>query len=323
MKHARQRGVALLVAIVIFAIATTVAAAVTYSKTMTARRAYATFSMEQALQAGMAAEALASIALEDGASKSTTDLTQDWAQALDPLEIPDSGIWIQSKVEDMQGRFNLNSVIEEDTATHTFRTNQHQWEVFSNLLRDLDIDVRYADLLVDWIDPDNQPTSAGGEDTLYLSQNPPYRPPNTFITHTSELLALPGFGAENYRKIAPYVTALPQSAKFNPCTANKLMLDEALNDPANQSQYRNMTDEELTTQREKGCWPSKNVYTGVITSNSQLKQKVDDAVLETSEWFRLRTNIRIGTAEYVLYSLLYREPGSNKIRTMQRSFGSE
>ncbi len=48
-----------------FAIATTVAAAITYNKAMAARRAAATFTLEQALQAGMAAEALAGIALED------------------------------------------------------------------------------------------------------------------------------------------------------------------------------------------------------------------------------------------------------------------
>ena len=65
VRHARQRGVALLVAIVIFAIATTVAAAITYNKAMAARRAAATFTLEQALQAGMAAEALAGIALEE------------------------------------------------------------------------------------------------------------------------------------------------------------------------------------------------------------------------------------------------------------------
>jgi type II secretory pathway component PulK len=56
VKHLRQRGIALLVAIVMFAIATTVAAAITYNKAMAARRAAATFTLEQALQAGMAAE---------------------------------------------------------------------------------------------------------------------------------------------------------------------------------------------------------------------------------------------------------------------------
>jgi general secretion pathway protein K len=318
VSRARQRGIALLVAIIIFAIATTVAAAVTYNKTMAARRAAASFTMEQALQAGMAAEALASVALEDAVKSPTTNLSQDWAQALDPLEIPDTGIWLQSTVEDMQGRFNLNNIIVEDPATHQFTVNQHQYEIFTNLLRDLDIDTRYADLLVDWIDPDNQPSGNGGEDTFYLSQDPPYRPPNTFITHTSELLALPGFGAENYRKIAPFVAALPRRALFNVCTASMMMLDEAKDDRT--IDFRNTDEETIKNNRAKGCWPQKSLFLSQITDPSKT-QAVDAAVQETSDWFRLRTNIRIGTTEFVLYSLLLRE--SDGVRPMQRSFGSE
>ncbi len=77
----------------------------------------------------------------------------------------------------------------------------------------------------------------------------------------------------------------------------------------------------MTQSRQNGCWPTKSVYTGVI-SNPQNKAEVEKRVEEKSSWFRLRTNIRIGTAEFVLYSVLFREAG-NKIRTVQRSFGSE
>jgi general secretion pathway protein K len=315
---ARQRGVALLVAIVIFAFATMVAAAVTYSKAMTARRAAATFTLEQALQAGMAAEALASIALEKDGGATRTETTQDWAQTQQPVELEETGVWIAAQLEDMSGRFNLNSVVQWDKATKVFVEDPHQVAVFRTILADLDIDQRYAELLVDWIDTDIAPLSAGGEDTLYLAQVPPYRPPNTFIWHPSELLALPGFGRENYQKIAPYVTALPYDVPLNACTAIGLVLDATLNDPNNQVQYRN---EDLPTLREKGCYPVKNVYTGVI-ANPQLKGEVDGHVDEKSSWFRLRTNIRIGTAEFVLYSLLFVE-GTNKVRTVQRSFGSE
>jgi general secretion pathway protein K len=317
MRRARQRGVALLVAIVIFAIATMVAAAVTYNKAMAARRAAATFTMEQALQAGMAAEALASIALENDGSKTKTETTQDWAQEQPPFEIEGTGVWIQGKLEDLSGRFNLNSLVSWNPQANTFELDKHQYDIFTTLLRDLDIDARYADMLVDWIDPDIAPASAGGEDTLYLAQTPPYRPPNTFITHTSELLALPGFGRDNYLKIAPYVTALPNDAHVNPCTASGLVLDVTLNDPNNQSQYRNV---DLAQMREKGCWPLKADYTAPLTGKDKLD--VEAHVQETSEWFRLRTNIRIGTADFVLYSVLYREP-SKKVRVVQRSFGSE
>jgi len=318
MSRARQRGVALLVAIVIFAVATLLAAAITYSKAMTARRAAGTFTMEQALQAGMAAEALASIALEKDGAESQTATSQDWAQVQPPVELEETGVWIAAQVEDMSGRFNLNSVVKWDERTKTFIGDEHQTEIFRKLLVALDIDQRYADLLVDWIDPDIAPSgSSGGEDTLYLSQVPPYRPPNTFITHSSELLALPGFGRENYRKIAPYVTALPFDNPLNVCTASGLVLDVSRNDPANESEFRGM---DLPQQREKGCFPVKTVYTGVLTD--PLKSEVARRVEEKSSWFRLRTNVRIGTAEFVLYSLLFRE-GTNKVRTVQRSFGSE
>jgi general secretion pathway protein K len=312
----RQRGVALLVAIVIFAIATTVAAAVTYNKAMSARRAAATFTLEAALQAGMAAESLASIALEDAGSKQQITTIQDWAQDQPPMEIPDTGVWIQARVEDLSGRFNLNSLIKWEN--NEFVEDQHQLEVFRTLLGSLDIDAKYADLLRDWIDPDIAPAaSGGGEDTLYLSQAPAYRPPNTFIVHTSELLALPGFGRENYEKLAPYVTALPNDEKVNVCTASGLVLDAVLNQKT--TQYAGM---DLVSMREKGCFPEKKDYTVVIPDPAQ-KSEVDANVEEVSSWFRLRTQVRIGTADFVLYSVLYLEPNGKKTRTVQRSFGSE
>jgi general secretion pathway protein K len=317
MSRFRQRGVALLVAIVIFAVATTVAAAITYNKAMTARRAAATFTLEQALQAGMAAEALAALVLENDATKPRTDTKQDWAQDQPPFEIPDTGVWVQGKIEDLTGRFNLNSVLKWNPQTNAFEGDPEQVAVFENLLRDLNIDVRYADLLVDWLDTNIAPENQGGEDSLYLTQVPPYRPPNFFIWHPSELLALPKFGRDNYLKIAPFVTALPYDEPLNVCTARAFVLDATLNN--NQSQY---TDDFLKQQRDQnGCFPLKAVYTAPLTGAQ--KGVVDAKVDEKSSWFQLRTNIRVGTAEFVLYSLLYREPGSNKTRTVQRSFGSE
>ncbi|MEJ0084054.1 MAG: type II secretion system minor pseudopilin GspK [Pseudomonadota bacterium] len=318
MKHVRQRGVALLVAITIFAIATTLAAAITYNKAMAARRAAASFTLEQALQAGMAAEALADIALESSGNAARTTPDQEWAQPFPPTEIEGTGVWIAATVEDLSARFNLNSVVMWDAATASFVANPDQVAVFQHLLRTLNIDLRYADFLVDWIDTDIAPYGQGGEDSLYLSQTPPYRPPNTFITHTSELLAFPGFGPENYAKIAPYVAALPNDAKVNVCTGLGLVLDAARNDGSTE-----FADADLSSkgQRSAGCFPTKTVFS-VAIGDPNLKTKAEDRVEETSQWFRLRTNIRIGTAEFVLYSVLFRESGS-KVRTVQRSFGSE
>ena len=309
-------------AITIFAIATTLAAAITYNKAMAARRAAATFTLEQALQAGMAAEALADIALESSGSSAKTTPDQEWAQPFPPTELEGTGIWIAATVEDLSARFNLNSVVKWDAATSSFVADPDQVEVFQHLLRALGIDLRYADFLVDWIDTDVAPYGQGGEDTLYLSQTPPYRPPNTFITHPSELLALPGFGAQNYAKLAPYVTALPNDAKFNVCTGIGLVIDANRNDPQNQTEFADVDfSKQSSGTGTQSCHVSKAVFSGVI-ADPQLKAKADARVDETSQWFRLRTNIRIGTAEFVLYSVLFRE-ADHKVRTVQRSFGSE
>jgi general secretion pathway protein K len=319
VRHSRQRGIALLVAIVMFAIATTLAAAITYNKAMAARRAAATFALEQALQAGMAAEALAALALENNATSARTRLHDTWDEPLGPVEIEGTGVWIQAQLEDLSARFNLNSLVEwKGPPLNSFEIDAHQVDVFSNLLARLDIDQRFATLLVDWIDTNIAPQSmGGGEDTLYLTQVPPYRPPNTLITHTSELLALPGFGAEAYAKLAPYVSALPNDEKVNVCTAPEFVLDSV--ESMNQQSYPGSL---LDQQRQKACFPLMQVFLDGI-GNPATKALVQPRVAELSSWFRLRTNIRIGTAEFVLYSVLFREPGTNQVRTVQRSFGSE
>jgi general secretion pathway protein K len=319
VKHARQRGIALLVAIVMFAIATTVAAAITYNKAMSARRAAATFTLEQALQAGMAAEALAALLLEEDASNTKTSLDKPWAESLGPVEVEGTGVWIQGQIEDLSGRFNLNSLVEwKGPPLNTFEADPLQLEVFRDLLGRLDIDQRYADLLVDWIDPNLTPQpNGGGEDTLYLSQVPPYRPPNTFIWHASELLALPGFGAEQYARIAPYVTALPADEKVNVCTASGMILDTI--ESMHQQSYTNSAI--LKQQRQKACFPAQQAFLDAITDPT-VRTRVQGRIVEKSQWFRLRTNIRIGTAQFVLYSVLFRET-NNRVRAVQRSFGSE
>jgi general secretion pathway protein K len=315
----RQRGIALLVAIIMFALATTVAAAITYNKAMASRRAAATFTMEQALQAGMAAEALAGIALESNGTATKTAIHQEWHQIVGPLEIEGTGVWIQAQLEDLSGRFNLNSLVMWSTQDNAFVEDPHQVQVFKHLLGFLGMEDKWAGLMTDWIDPDIAPNLvSGGEDTLYLTQNPPYRPPNTFITHPSELLALPGFGPENYAKLAPYVTALQYDAKVNICTASGYVLDAVRNDPQNLTEFQTQPLDEL---RAKECFPTRAAYSDPI-SNPQLKQLVEAHIDERSSWFRLRTQIRVGTAEFVLYSVIYREQ-TNKVRTLQRSFGSE
>ena len=92
-----------------------------------------------------------------------------------------------------------------------------------------------------------------------------------------------------------------------------------MNDPQNEQEFATPGHAEPA---QEGLLPRpRRSITGRI-GDPNLKALADARIEEKSSWFRLRTNIRIGTAEFVLYSVLFREQ-NNRVRTVQRSFGSE
>ena len=125
---------------------------------------------------------------------------------------------------------------------------------FRRLLVAVGLEPKWAGLVRDWIDADNAVTEPdGAEDSIYTSQNPPYRASNWPMTSPSELMNLPGFGADRYRKIAPYVTALPTAtSKINICTAQPFVLESFADNLA--GEWSGNPDQ-MTKARKIGCFP--------------------------------------------------------------------
>src|SRR5262249_1705842 len=108
-----QRGVALVTAIMIVAIATAVAAKIAFAHQVWFRQ------MENVSDRGAtdllrrAALHWASVALlEDAAQNSTDHLGEPWAQGLPVL--PVEGGAMKVSIEDAQGRFNLNNLVQNN-----------------------------------------------------------------------------------------------------------------------------------------------------------------------------------------------------------------
>ena len=82
----RQRGVAMLTAIILVAIATIVATAILWQSELSARRAAAVFTVAQSLALAEGAEALAGYALKTSRQNSPllTAPNQDWAKPYGP-----------------------------------------------------------------------------------------------------------------------------------------------------------------------------------------------------------------------------------------------
>ena len=313
----RSRGVALIIALVVVALATIIAARIGAQGALNERRGMTLLAQEQAFQVALGAEAWASEVLRDAASASQFDsLDQPWATPLPPFPI--DGGSIEGGIEDMQGRFNLNSLVKLDGTK-----DQASFDQFTRILAALELEPKWASLLLDWIDPDQVVDGIdGAEDGVYLGQNPPYRAANHMITSTSELLALPGFGADRYRRLAPFVTALPIATPLNVCTASGLVLDSLApgltafgGDP-----------QQLANNRQKGCFPRRSdveaALSPLMTQPGQLQAFVNGRLTQRTNWFRVRTVVSIGTTELTLYSLLERNPGGMS-RVVLRTLGTE
>lgn len=310
-----RRGVALILALVIVALATVIAARIGADGALDQRRAATLLAQEQALQVGFGAEAWIIETLRSDAEHSQqVTLAQAWAMPLPPL--PVDGGDVTGSVEDLEGRFNLNNLV---TAQGTKNVFAFAW--FQRLLQNLQLEPKWASLMLDWIDPDNNPDGAdGAEDSVYLGLTPPYRPPNRPIVTTSELLSLPGFGADRYRRLQPYVAALPIGTPLNVCTASGVVLTSLSPGLQSLSQDPKL----LANYRLKGCFPALTDVTQALQPLLTAPEKPFAAALlaETSTWFRVTTRVRIGTAEVTLYSLLQRN-AAGQSRVVLRSLGTE
>jgi general secretion pathway protein K len=314
MNLVRQRGVALITAIILVAIAAVLATAIGYASAMSARRAGTQFGADQSFLAAQGAEAMAAYVLRVSSQNNPQfSLDQPWAQAYGPFELTDGVLLEFAQIEDEQGKFNINNLAPSGP------TNKNAIILFQQLLTLVGLETKWAGIIADWIDTDNEPNQPdGAEDSTYTSQNPPYRAANLPITSISELLALPGFGRARYDRIAPYITALPPGTDINICTASGVLLDaiaqkvEWSSDPAALDNERRMSN---------GCFPQLNTF---LTSglSDQAKQIASIFLAGSTQYFRLRSFITIGTARFTLYSLLYRD-ASGQVRPILRTFGTE
>jgi general secretion pathway protein K len=136
------------------------------------------------------------------------------------------------------------------------------------------------------------------------------------ITRASELMVLPEFGAERFRRLQPYITALPVGTKLNVCTAPGIVLDSL---SETQRQF-SLNPEDLVKRRTEACFPTLEDLRGTLGQPDY--DQIKDTLSESSTYFRATVWVTIGTTQFTLYSLLARG-GAGTVRPVLRSFGAE
>lgn len=175
----QQAGAALLVAILVAALATTVSAAVYSHFIIDLRRTENLLQVDQATRYAMAAETYTHMVLRQDAQDDNVDgPKRPWLAAITvPVE---EGV-LNGRIHDLSGCFNVNDLNDPERLAQ-----------FERLLDNLEVDRSLAQRVADWVDTDSDPRAPfGAEDGFYLGVGPlPYRTGNQAMETIEELRLL-------------------------------------------------------------------------------------------------------------------------------------
>lgn len=301
----KQSGVALLTVLMVVVLATIAAVAMTSRQQIDIRRTENILRNDQVYLYLLGAEDWARQLLAKDAEDSSSDtLDEDWATVLPPMPI--EGGQISGAIEDLQGRFNINSLL------HDGQLDNENYQRFKRLLTVLEMPVELADSVVDWLDSDQEPRPQGAEDVTYLGFEPPYRAANGEMASTSELLYLPGMTYELFEKITPYVCAVPGNTAININTAQAAVLASIGEGVSLQSA--------LQLVEERGAQGYASVDEFLKHKLFADKKPRKEGLSVNSQHFLVSAQVELGESQSRLSSIIKRITGKNLI-VLQRIQG--
>jgi general secretion pathway protein K len=302
-----QRGIALLVALLVVALAAVLIAGLVDRGELGFARTRNQLLEAQAQAYARGLEIYAARVLQEdwaasGGSGADSNASA-WALPLPPTPVP--GGLITATMRDRNGCFNLNNLVDASGQPDP------PWpDKFRRLLGALRLDPDLADAVVAWMNP-----QSGADDPYYLSQTLPYRQARRGFIHVSELRLVKGVSGDVYAALAPHVCALPRGTRINVNTATVPVL---------------MTLDGVATEDvARRIWQQGSAnYTGLaeLASIVPAIQAENRYYGVHSTYFLARGDITLDGLPFTFYSLIERRLGSGSdggIRVIARGRGGE
>ncbi len=286
----RQKGVALITVLLVFALVAVLAAAMLRRGQLNLRSVGNLVDTRQGYYYALAGEAFARQMLARQALQQTGQdkLTQAWAKTAQqqPFAIDQGTLTVA--ISDLQGRFNLNTLVDDNGLAVTDASAQ-----FQRLLSALGLDSRYVSEWQDWIDKDQRRQANGAEDADYTD----YLTANAREADISALRLLHSMKPEDYALLAPHVTVLPVSTSINVNTADASVLrslspiiTDAVAAQVIARQQAEGYDDAATFTQAAGLSAAAQTVPTVEVASSYFEVLV--TVVYDERWQRLRTVLR-------------------------------
>lgn len=305
----QQRGMALITVLLVVAVVTVVSAGIITRQQLSIRSSANQLHVRQAWHYALGGETLAKAILQrdlrEGDPRAPVDHPGEaWAKPRAPFALEEGGA-LRVQISDLSGRFNLNSMLRQG------QPNAAAVAQFRRLLLGLQIEVPYAERLLDWLDADDQASGGyGAEDNQYLLAQPAYRAGNRELTDVSELRLLLEMSEADYQRLQPYVSTLPANTPLNVNTASARVLASLA--------------EGISLSRAQGLVAARGGegYRDVPSFLAQLNglQVQSQALAVGSEYFQVLSEVSVGERRQVLRSTLQRASDA-RVYVLARDLG--
>lgn len=320
----RQRGVALLIVLMIVALVTVLATEMGRRLQLQIQRTVNIKDSNQAYWYAMGAESFARKSLatlmEETGDRIAID--QPWSQEfIYPLE--NGGL--KAQLEDLRSCFNLNALGGgQSNNNSTAQQVSPAMEAFQNMLlaTELEIDSYTAetvrDSLADWLDSDDRMRPYGAEDSEYEGRANPYLAANDRLTSESELRLINGVSPAWINDIFELVCVVPDD--------DALLINVNTITPERAAVLAGATGlslqqaESLISSRPQNGWEDINSF---LSEPSLQALNLDDTrrnwFTVTTEYFMLHTKTRYNKAMFTM-TTVFSANESGQVSVLRREF---
>ena len=323
-KPNKQRGVALIVILMLLAIMATIAGSMSERLFTQFKRVGNQLNYQQAYWYSIGIEALAKVGIEQSYKDSDTiNLSQPWAleEQVYPLDYGQ----VVGHIRDGQACLNLNAL--KSVASTTDNTSPYLVSVWQTLLENLEVDSYQAEVIAnstwEFVDEDTRSVSSVGvEDSTYEAMKPSYLAANGLIADESELRAVYQVRGEVMDKVRPYVCALPSDdwrLNVNTLSVKQAPLLEAMFAP-------NLSESDakaLIENRPFDGWDSIDDFlaeSNLSSVSADVTKKAKGYLAVDSSYFELDAEVLVEKSRVRIRTLFY---SSNRetVTVVRRRFG--
>lgn len=324
----KQRGVALIVVLLIVALVAIIATNITSRNQLSMRRTLNLAQYDQAYWYGISAEELAKKILKQDLDDAEGRVHRQQYWAMSNVVFPAEHGEIGGKITDMRACFNVNALsvttkeLENGQPKLPLAARQYKALLVALGMDDFSAD-RLTQTLKDYLDEDSITSPYGAEDAEYEARNVPYRAANTLMNHRSELRAVMGYSQDIYLKLLPYICVIPgndrQLLNVNTLEAEQAALLAAMVD----NQISVGEAQSVINQRPAdGFAKLDDVYSSSGMGSITWEDAMKSSLVLDSQYFLLESGAKVDNAIFRMESVLKKGSG-NKMDVLTRQFGGQ